>query len=312
MTGLAAITARYAPFANDIDGFFGKPEPRRFDVVASGSRRGKRGTYERLDVRWASRVEPIASEIRGSFLGTPENHRAAARIFRGPGKGRPLALLIHGYRAGQYLLEERVWPLDWFLDNGVDVALFVLPFHGVRATAGRSPRFPGSDPRFTIEGFRQAIGDLSDLAATFEADGAPATIALGVSLGGYTASLLATARPLAFVGPIIPLASFADIARAAGRLVGTPEEQRLQHEAIESAHGIVSPLARTPLVKGSRMIIGAAHGDLITPVMHAEKLSKHFEAELIKFPGGHILPIGRRAVFKAIGSRLRELGIFSS
>ncbi len=312
MVALAAIRARYAPLAADTDAFFGKPEARRFEIVAKSTRRTKEGEYERLDVRWASRVEPAVNELRSAYLSTPENHLAAARLLRGPRTGRPVAILVHGYLAGQYAVEERIWPIDWLLDHGLDVALYVLPFHAVRRAPGLPIRFPGSDPRFTIEGFRQAIGDLRDLRATFQKDGARATIAMGFSLGGYTTALFATTEALDFAAPIIPLASFADVAREAGRLVGTADEQRTQHAAIEAAHAVVSPLGRSPRTDGRRMIVAGAEGDHITPIPHAEKLAAHFGArKLVRFPGGHLAPFGRRVAFKAIGARLRELGVFA-
>jgi len=98
MDALAAIRRVYTPHLEG-DAFFGAPEARRFVVEDQGKHRA-RETYERLDVRWESRVEPACSDVRESHLATRENHRAAARLFRGRGGDRPLVILIHGYRAG--------------------------------------------------------------------------------------------------------------------------------------------------------------------------------------------------------------------
>jgi dienelactone hydrolase len=116
------------------------------------------------------------------------------------------------------------------LDRGVDVALYVLPFHAVRAEPGTPHRFPSSDPRFSNEGFRQAIFELRSFVAHLEERGSPIVGAMGMSLGGYTVSLLATVEPkLAFVAPVIPLASFADVAHEADRFVGTHAQKAEQH-----------------------------------------------------------------------------------
>ena len=186
----------------------------------------------------------------------------------------------------------------------------MLPFHAVRAR-GRSALFPSSDPRFTNEGFRQAVHDLRALADLLRDRGASAVGVMGMSLGGYTTSLLATVMPdLAFAVPIIPLASIADFARDGGRLVGTPAEQRLQHEALEAAHRVVSPLARAPRVPSDRVLVLAAEGDRITPVSHARRIADHFGAPLELFVGGHVLQLGRASAFRSIGRMLGRLGLF--
>jgi dienelactone hydrolase len=186
----------------------------------------------------------------------------------------------------------------------------VLPFHAVRAEEG-APLFPSSDPRITNEGFRQAVLDLRALAAFLRDRGAEAVGMMGMSLGGYTTSLLATLDDtLTFAAPIIPLASIADVARMAGRFVGSPEQQRLQYEGLEAAHRVVSPFARPSRLPADRVLILAASGDKITPVEHARKLADHFGAPLELFHGGHLLQFGRGDAFRAVGRMLGRIGLF--
>ena len=313
MVALGEIAKSYAEpaRAENPDAFFGRPSPFSTRGVSAGRRSSKRGPVDVVDVRWSSRVEPFSGAVASSFMGVRENHEAAARLFLGrEGSHRPAAILIHGYRGGRYGIADRMWPIPWLLDHGLDVALFVLPFHAVRSAPGSGPRFPGSDPRFTNEGFRQAIGDLRDVVAMFRERGAEQIGVMGMSLGGYTASLLSTIEPLAFTAPIIPLASFADIAIESGRLVGTPEEQLAQHAALDAAHAVVSPFTRPVLVPKGGAIVIAGVGDRITPISHANKLAEHLSADLVTFPGGHILQFGRSAGFRAIGDRLRTIGVF--
>ena len=287
--------------------FFG--EPRSAPVRTSRAR--ARGEGVALELEWRSRAEPFFAAVAPRLLDVPENATAHARLYRGPrasgaSEARPALIVIHGYRAGQLGVEERLWPLDWLLSSaletgagatagGLDVALFVLPFHGKRQGSRGGARFPGSDPRVTIEGFRQAVSDLGDLVGHLRAEGAPRVGLLGMSLGGYTAALAATVLDVDFVVPLIPLASFADLARDNERLVGTPAEQALQHEALERAHEVVSPLARLPRVPPERAYVIAGEADRITPKAHAERLAKHFGAPLDVFPGGHLVQVGRKA-----------------
>jgi pimeloyl-ACP methyl ester carboxylesterase len=248
-----------------------------------------------LDLRWRSRFSPLGKGVGARYEAHEENHVALARLYVRTHERRPAAVLIHGYLGGEFAIEERVLPVQWLLAQGLDVAIFVLPFHGERRRRTVSkPVFPSSDPRFTIEGFRQAVHDFRWLLRWLLERGAPSVGVLGMSLGGYTASLLATLEPrLAFAAPLVPLASLADFARDGGRLVGTPEQQALQYAALEDAFRVVSPLGRPAALPPERMVILAGEADRITPVSHARRLAEHLGAPLECFPGGHLLQIGR-------------------
>jgi pimeloyl-ACP methyl ester carboxylesterase len=264
---------------------------------------------EVLDATWSSGFSPHCAEVADRYLEHGPNRVAAARLFVHHGPPRPVVFLIHGYRCGQYTLEERVWPVDWLFKGGFDVALPVLPFHAVRAQPGPA-LFPSSDLRITVEAFRQAVRDLGALGQFFRERGAPAVGVMGMSLGGYTSALLATldAR-LSFAIPIIPLASLGAAARQNGRFVGSEAEQQLQFQAVERVYRVVSPLSRPSRVDKDRVLVIAAAGDRITPIEHARLLAEHFQAPLSVFPGGHVLQFGRAQGFRAAGEMLRRIGL---
>ncbi|MCC6876144.1 MAG: hypothetical protein IT378_17685 [Sandaracinaceae bacterium] len=263
------------------------------------------------DVEWRSGYAPIApeSDVRERYLSRPANEVAHARLWLHD-RPRPAVLLIHGYMGGRYGVEERAWPMRWLFDRlGLDLALPVLPHHGPRGERGRRPLFPSSDPRINLEGFRQAIFDLMQLARVLRERGTPVGV-MGMSLGGYTSALMATAdSELAFAVPVIPLASIADFARDGGRLVGTEQERREQHEGVERAHAPVAPLARPPLVAPERMRVIAGEADRITPKAHAERLAAHFQAPLVTVAGGHLLQLGRAEGFREVARMLRLRGV---
>ncbi|MRG94442.1 alpha/beta fold hydrolase [Polyangium spumosum] len=264
-----------------------------------------------LDATWPSEFEPFEETVRADYLGHELNRKATARLFL-HGTPRPVAILVHGYRCGVFALEERLWPVPWIFELGLDVALAVLPFHACRAPKGTA-LFPSPDMRFTIEGFRQSIMDLRALAALLRDRGAPAVGVMGMSLGGYTSGLWATIDPsLAFAVPIVPCASIADVARAVGLLVGAPEEQAAQHLAIESTLRVVSPLARDPVISPEQMLVVGAAGDQITPLDHARRMAEHFRAPLSTFHGGHLLQFGRADAFRAVRRMLARIGIIET
>jgi pimeloyl-ACP methyl ester carboxylesterase len=311
LVALAELRALYGePVAHGPDPFFPEPPAITPSRCPAGTRTGA-GPVDVVDLRWDSGFEPFVAAAAARYRDVRENQLGAARLFLHRGPRRPLVLLVHGYRAGHYALEERLWPVSWLLGKGLDVGLFVLPFHGVRARPGGPPRFPASDPRLTNEGFRHAISDLRALVAHALAEGAPAVGAMGMSLGGYTTALAATLEPrLAFAVPFIPLASLADVAKHGGRLVGTPEEQAAQHRALDAVHQVVSPFERPPQLGPERVLVGAGDADRITPRSHAERIAAHFGAPLVTFHGGHLLQFGRSAVFREVGKLLGRLGLF--
>jgi dienelactone hydrolase len=306
MRKLAAIRAAYgAPeLGASPDAFFPRRAPiePRVDEARTTMR-----DVRVLDLAWPSEVVPHLPAVRDKYLSHEANRTARARLYLGP-TPRPAVVLIHGYLAGQWAVEERAWPIRW-LTRKYDVALTLLPFHALRARTDRrgAPPFPGADPRFTNEGFRQAIIDIRALIAHLRARGAPSVGVMGMSLGGYTTSLLSTIDPdLAFAAPIIPLASVADFALEQGRL-GHGESALAQRDALEEATRIVSPFARPSLVPRGRMMILAAEADHITPIAHAERLARYFDARMVRFTGGHLLQFGRAEAFRALGSWLAQL-----
>lgn len=313
---LDALERLEALYSRPIEGWF-RP-PRSIEPSPQPVRRLAGSVVE--DLRWDSAFDPLTPGVAERYLRGEDNRRAAARLWRhervaGRATERPAIVLIHGYLGGHHGMEERIWPIRWLHHRlGLDVALFVLPFHGLRAVRGRrgAPPFPGADPRVTNEGFRQAMGDLRDLIHWLKSRGNRQVGVMGMSLGGYTTSLVATVEPeLAFAVPVIPLASMADFARDQGRLGRTPEEAAREHAALERVYAPVSPLHRRLVIDPERVLIVAAEADRITPIHHAERLAEHFEAPLETFVGGHLLQFGRAEAFRRVGRLLGELGVIS-
>jgi pimeloyl-ACP methyl ester carboxylesterase len=285
--------------------------PRR--IVPTARSAGVLSGRDVVDLAWSSGYRPFLPDFEGKYLRVEQNHVAAARLFAST-PPRPIAILIHGYRMGGFRMEQRIWPLEWLFELGLDVALFVLPFHGVRARVDKRgpPPFPGADPRMSNEGFRQALADLGDLAQFLRAKGHAEVGLMGMSLGGYTTALAATIdAELAFAVPIVPLACLADFAYEQGRLGETVGEQASLHAALVEFHRIVSPLARPPRVSPERVLVIGGKLDRITPIRHAQRLARHFNSSLHSWSGGHLLQVGRSESFQRIAERLKGLGIIA-
>lgn len=262
-----------------------------------------------FDASWSSACEPLLPAVAERYLARVDNRTARARLFLSEGK-RPTVVAVHGYLGGYYAFEEAAWPIAWMQRRGLDVALPVLPFHAQRGGSQRgAPPFPSADPRITNEGFRQAAIDIVGLARFLRERGAPAVGIVGMSLGGYTAALLATlSDAFDFVVPMIPLASVADFAREQGNL-GVGEQAAAQHAALERANAVVSPLVRPLRVAKARALVIAAENDRVTPAAHGTRIAQHFGCEMITVAGGHLVQLGRREAYRALGAMLEREGI---
>ncbi len=305
LDALSEIAAAYPADAPD---FF---RPAR---VIRPERRPVPGAPDAVELCWASDYTTRTPELAERWEAATANATAVVRHLSGArtsGPPRPALILVHGYLGGNFDFERRAFSVPRFEALGFDVLLYTLPFHGLRAEPGRRvPRFPGADPRVTLEGFRQAAGELVDLVAHLRGLGHPQVGILGMSLGGFTTSMLATLEPsLAFAVPLIPLACFADWARDHGRLSKRPDEAAREHAALLRAYAAISPLQRTPRVSGERMLVLGAEGDRITPLHHAEALSAHFQAPLHTFAGAHMLQLGRGRAFEAFDRMVRGHGV---
>lgn len=287
------------------DGLF--VEPRAAD--AREERRGRLPDGgEIVDLAWPSEYVPAYEPIRAHYLATEQNRRACARLFRHGDGPRNTIVLLHGYRGGQFFVEERAFPVRWLYRLGLDVVLFTLPFHALRG-ARATPPWPSANPARNNEGFGQAIYDLRALVRRLQP---PKLAVAGMSLGGYTTALYATVERVDFACPMIPVGSFPDLYWHHG--AGRPERLRAEREGItlemmQRAMAVHTPLLRAPKVASDRVLVVGAEGDRITPPEHATRLAAHFGCEELRFAGGHVLQLGRGVAFRALARKLADAGL---
>jgi dienelactone hydrolase len=176
---------------------------------------------------------------------------------------------------------------------GLNVAIYVMPFHGPRAVGRRSgDGYLSGDFLDTIHAQAQAVWDLRRLVAWLRRDGAPAVGVHGVSLGGYTAALLAAIEPrLERVVLGIPAACFVDLARTnvPPGLLRAAEWLGFPLDAIERILRVVSPLALPPRVPHAHRAIYAGVADRLAPPHHAWDLWRHWERpRVVWYQGSHV------------------------
>ena len=306
-------------YLNEVARKYGELDEREFYAAPPPIARVRESFVRELalggvtDATWPSGFVPRHPDQREKFLRWKENTVVHVRLLR-HARPSPTIVCIHGYRAGSFRFEERAWGAQWLYDLGLDVALFTLPFHALRAPPNRrtTPLFPTADVARTNEALAQATWDLRGLIAWLRASGSPKIGVAGMSLGGYTTALLATVEPsLDFAIPFIPLADMTDVVVEHEALRGTVVPDPLI-EAGKRAMKRVRPLAREPMISGDRVLVVAAERDRICKVSHAELLAAHFHAELATFPGAHLLQFGRREGFGAMARFLARLGVIAA
>jgi acetyl esterase/lipase len=251
-----------------------------------------------------------SGELRDKYMRSIANQTAHARWFRHAGAPRPCLVLIHGYMGGNYAFDERMWSVKRIYNSGVDVVLTVLPLHGQRRSelrGMRPPAFPSSDPRFTIEGFRQTVFDHRALFDYLRGGQVTQLGVMGMSLGGYTAALLCTLESyLRLAVLLVPLSRIEDFAHRSGHMHSTGAEQLELREALRAAYSGVSPYTRLSLVPRERMIVVAGESDEVTGLEHGRALAEHFGARLEAFHGGHLLQAGREKAFEPVWKLIGE------
>ena len=312
---LARARAFYADprFVDDPDSFFVPPAP--LAPVLRRRRRLPGGAI--VDLTYPTTFVPVFPEARGDAMISPRTSHGVARWWRHGERGHPVMLCVHGYAGGHLWLERLAFEADRFYHAGVDVVLYVLPYHGSRAPAAArrsGEAFFTMDLVRTNEAFAQAIYELRALLRYLRGAGTGPVGAFGMSLGGYTTALLASVEPeLAFAVPMIPLTSLADMMWAQGD--GDPRlAMAVEHgwslAALRDFFRVHAPLARAPLVLPERRLIIAALGDRICPPEQAGALWDHWGRPRIHwYPGGHLAQFGRRVALREVRSLLRDAGL---
>ncbi|MBI5062021.1 MAG: alpha/beta hydrolase family protein [Desulfatitalea sp.] len=126
--------------------------------------------------------------------------------------GRPTVLCLHGFMLGEPKQAERMFRVRQLFELGLDVALFVTPFHWRRAPKGWRSRGMFLQPKdvcMTAEAIGHTMYDLYAAFQILECLGAGRIGLVGASMGGYHAALFSclSARP-AFCAMMVPAVRF--------------------------------------------------------------------------------------------------------
>jgi len=272
------------------------------------------GPFQHL--RFESGYQPHREEPgRKRFLEYTANRTAHVWTMRHSGPDRSWIVCVPGYRMGHPAVDFAGFRARWlYRDLGLNVAIPVMPLHGPRRVGRRGgDGYLSGDFLDTIHAQTQAVWDIRRLIAWLRAEGAPRVGVQGVSLGGYTAALLASLEDdLDCVIAGIPAVDFLRLLRshAPEILLHIARAIGIRFDRIEQLLRVISPLAHKPRVPRPRRYLYAGVADRLAPPDHALDLWHHWERPRFEwYRGGHVSFLWEKNVRDLVQEALTASGL---
>lgn len=269
-----------------------RPPPPLLSVDERSARLGR---WRYRHARFESGYAPHRGEPgRTRWTRYAANRTAHAWLLRHEGASRPWALCVPGFRMGHPFVDLMGFRARWLHEAlGLNVAIYVMPFHGPRRVGRRSgDGYLSGNFVDTLHAQAQAVWDLRRLVGWLRREGAPAIGVHGVSLGGYTAALLAALEPeLDAVVAGIPASCFVGLARShvPPGVAALLARSGFPLARIEELLRVVSPLAMPVRVPRERRFVYAGTADRLAPPEQAWSLWRHWERPHVTwYQGSHV------------------------
>jgi pimeloyl-ACP methyl ester carboxylesterase len=268
-----------------------------------------------LDISYKSNYKVKCEEYREEFESYKENRTVHARMWRHDSGAKATMIALHGWTMDDQRLTALAFLPGYFYRLGLDVVLIELPFHGRRLckdSAGKRISFPAPHIARTNEGMGQAISDLRRLKNYLSSKGQERVGCIGMSLGGYIASLWASLDPLDFCIPIVPVADLGELAWDVGsnrKEFEALKEAGLTLDDLRKVYRIHSPLTHQRKMGINRTMIIAGLADHIVPPKHPKMLWEHWgQPEAHWLSGGHLVHLRENKAIRKIADFLIRLG----
>jgi cephalosporin-C deacetylase-like acetyl esterase len=242
-----------------------------------------------------------------------KNNTVYCEYFRPKGDGAgdekmPAVIVLH-ILGGDFPLARMF--CNALAQKGVAALFLKMPYYGPRRDPAVARRMVSPDPKQTVEGMTQAVLDIRRavdwLSSRDEIDAKRLGI-FGISLGGITGALAATAEPR--LNNVCLLLAGGDLGRVAW---DSPELSKIRkqwlngsgtREEFVAALNEVDPVRYATSVRGRRILMMNAKDDEVIPKVCTESLWESFGKPPIHwFSGGHYSCIWHlpEALFKVQG-----------
>ena len=289
--------------ARDVTRVFERP-PTRVKISATPLRDDLDGRRHIEVLRFRSPYRALNPALRSEYArGDSRNRLVAAHHWRHTDGPHRTLCVIHGFGASPVWFNALFFSLETFFNEGWDVLLYTLPFHGGRG----GPLVPdgvgifGAGASRIHEAILQAVFDFRILLDHLERYGAPRAGVTGLSLGGYISALLAAVDGrLDFVIPNAPVVWMPALISSwvpTNAVVGVGRRVLgISDELLTRSFALHSPLTYPAVVPKRRLLIVRGLGDKLAPPEQASMLWEHWgRPRMHSFAGSHVLHFGRGA-----------------
>lgn len=249
----------------------------------------------RQEITFLSPYTPRNPLIADRFLSFPENKTARLIRWTHGDQDRKTLVCLHGYMLGDPDQAEKMFKVRKLFGMGLDVVLFIAPFHWLRAPKEKMLRgmfLQPDDVVMTCECFGQAMHDLALSILALEDMGAGEIGLIGASLGGYNAGLFACLSDrIGFAALMVPAVRFGgDFSPKAAKLPFSVDDRLL--DRLNRVWTLHSPLNFHPKIPKDRILIIASRGDKLCPFDHVRELWERWDRPRHLFmTGGHWLVV---------------------
>ncbi|RJP90052.1 MAG: abhydrolase domain-containing 18 [Desulfobacteraceae bacterium] len=252
----------------------------------------------RQEIIFQSPYTPRNPLVADRFLSFSENKTARLIRWTHGDPGRKTLICLHGYMLGDPDQAEKMFKVRTLFGMGLDIVLFVAPFHWKRAPKGKMLRgmfLQPDDVSMTCECFGQTMHDLTLAILALKDMGAGEVGLIGASLGGYTAGLfVCLSDRIRFAALMVPAVKFGgDFSPKAAKLPFLVDDRLL--DRLNWVWTLHSPLNYSLKIPKDRILIIASRGDKLCPFDHVYQLCRQWDWPRHLFmTGGHWLVVSAR------------------
>lgn len=204
-------------------------------------------------------------------------------------------LCLHGYMLGNPEQAHRMFRIRKMFEMGLDVALFITPFHWRRAPVSRAQRGFFLQPDnvvMTCECVGQTMYDLYSVCSILRSLGAGKIGLIGASLGGYLASLFICLQTVVdFSAMMVPVVNLSGTLGPDTASFTFPIDAEFVNKT-SKIYYFHSPLNFNPRIPKDRILVIASRGDLLCPFEYVQLLCKKWG-----WPEHHFLRGGHWLIF---------------
>jgi hypothetical protein len=280
-------------FVDQPESFFTSPAGTpEFSVTA----REAYGDGERQLIKYNSEYAVRNPLVRDRYCAHAAN-RTGYLVRWTHGAGRKTVLCHHGYMLGEPRQAEEMFRVRQLFSMGLDVALFVAPFHWKRGDGSLRQRgiyLQPDDPAMTCECAGQAMHDLHGSFGILRDMGAADIGLIGASLGGYNAALFSGLFSIhSFAALMVPAVVFGGTMSPDRARLSFASDAKLREKA-RRVWDLHSPLNFTPKIPGEKILVVASRGDRLCPFDDVLRLCNSWRITNRTFlTGGHWLIFNR-------------------